>query len=94
MAQAFCRLGSKVTLVEEWEHILPHDDRDAARLVSEAFIGEGVEIHCKVRAEKVWQDTKDIHLSAGSKEIVGDTLLVAVGRRPELDGLDLSLAGV
>ena len=44
--------------------------------------------------ERAWQEEDGIHLSAGEHEFVGDRLLVAVGRRPNVTRLDLENAGV
>ncbi|GAJ24873.1 unnamed protein product, partial [marine sediment metagenome] len=44
--------------------------------------------------DRVWQKGKTIHVAAGVKELAGDCLLVAVGRRPNVDGLALEKAGV
>jgi pyruvate/2-oxoglutarate dehydrogenase complex dihydrolipoamide dehydrogenase (E3) component len=94
MAQAFQRLGSKVTLIEAEDHLLPRDIPQASQVLAEVFEAEGINLHLGAAAEWVWQDQEGIHLVAGSKELVGDALLVAAGRRPNVDGLDLDKAGV
>ncbi|MEA3440522.1 MAG: FAD-dependent oxidoreductase [Chloroflexota bacterium] len=94
MAQAFRRLGAGVTLIERLDRVLPRDDPAASQVLSQAFIDEGIDIHCGMKIERAWQDGDGIHLSAGEEELVGDTLLVAVGRRPNVAGLGLENAGV
>jgi pyruvate/2-oxoglutarate dehydrogenase complex dihydrolipoamide dehydrogenase (E3) component len=59
--------------------------------------GEGIEIVHNARAELVWQDRgggRQIHVGAGSNGLVGDALLIATGRRPNVNGLDLEKAGI
>jgi pyruvate/2-oxoglutarate dehydrogenase complex dihydrolipoamide dehydrogenase (E3) component len=94
MAQAFRRLGARVTLVSSRERVLPRDDVAASRVLGEVFKAEGIEVRYNARAERAWQDESGIHLVAGDAELVGDALFVAVGRRPNVDGLDLEQAGV
>ncbi|MEE8471947.1 MAG: FAD-dependent oxidoreductase, partial [Dehalococcoidia bacterium] len=94
MAQAFHRLGAEVTLMEAAERLLPQDDVDASRALAEAFTSEGIDLRLGVSAQRVWQDGEGIHLVAGDSETVCDGLLVAVGRRPNVHGLDLEKAGV
>jgi pyruvate/2-oxoglutarate dehydrogenase complex dihydrolipoamide dehydrogenase (E3) component len=93
MAQAFQRLGARVTLAEGEGRILPREEIEASQALSEVFLAEGMELRMNAKVERVWQDADGIHLAAGG-EIVGDALLIAVGRRPSVDGLDLEKAGV
>jgi pyruvate/2-oxoglutarate dehydrogenase complex dihydrolipoamide dehydrogenase (E3) component len=94
IAQGFRRLGSRVTLIEGGDRLLPHDDHDASRTLAEVFINEGIDLRLQSTVERTCQIGSDVHLATESKEIVGDALLVAVGRRPNLDGLFLEKAGV
>ncbi|MBT3363342.1 MAG: FAD-dependent oxidoreductase [Chloroflexi bacterium] len=94
MAQAFCRLGSKVTLVEAGDHLLPRDEPDASHLLAEVLKSEGVDLLLNATVRQVWQNDDGIHLDTGQGEVTGDVLLVAVGRHPNVDGLSLENAGV
>ncbi len=94
MAQAFCRLGAKVTVIEAGERMLPRDEPAASKVIAEVFTSEGIDLRFNVTVERAWQDRDGIHLSAGGEELVGDALLVAVGRRPNVDSLALDQAGV
>ncbi len=85
MAQAFRRLGAQVTLVEGESRLLPREEMEASQLLAEVFEGEGLKLRLDAKAERVWQDEKGIHIKAGSTEILGDALLVAIGRRPSVD---------
>jgi pyruvate/2-oxoglutarate dehydrogenase complex dihydrolipoamide dehydrogenase (E3) component len=94
MAQAFRRLGAQVTLVEGENRLLPREEMQVSQLLGEVFAGEGIELRLDAKAERVWDDEKGIHIAAGGTELLGDALLVAIGRRPSVDGLDLEKADV
>ena len=99
MAQAFARLGSRVVLVENARGILPRDDPDAAQIVAEALRRDGVEISCATEIREVRRAAggeKSLVLDCDGKveEILADAILVAVGRAPNVEGLDLEAAGV
>jgi pyruvate/2-oxoglutarate dehydrogenase complex dihydrolipoamide dehydrogenase (E3) component len=94
LAQAFRRLGSKVTLVE-LDRLLPKDDPELAEVVRQRLLAEGVTLHEKSKAVAVAPGPRvTIEGPAGRQELAGSHLLVALGRRPEFGGLDLAKAGV
>jgi len=93
MTQAFCRLGSKVTLVEAGDRILPHDDIAASKVLTEVFEAEGIDLCLNAAIERVWKND-DIHVSIDQSEVTGDALMIAVGRRPNVEGLSLEKANV
>jgi pyruvate/2-oxoglutarate dehydrogenase complex dihydrolipoamide dehydrogenase (E3) component len=94
ISQGFHRLGSRVTLVEGGDRLLPHDDSDASKTLAEVFRTEGIDLKLKSNVERTWQEGDDIHLIAAGRELVCDALLVAVGRRPSVEGLVLEKAGI
>jgi pyruvate/2-oxoglutarate dehydrogenase complex dihydrolipoamide dehydrogenase (E3) component len=98
MAQAFRRLGSEVSVVDVLDSLLPREDPDIARLAGEALATEGVRIRLGVRVEAAEYDrgTHRLRLRRGAEQLSleGDALLVATGRRPNVDGLGLEAAGV
>jgi pyruvate/2-oxoglutarate dehydrogenase complex dihydrolipoamide dehydrogenase (E3) component len=94
MAQAFQRLGSQVTLLASRGRLLPRDDPEASRTLGKVFEAEGINIVYSTRAELAWQDQAGIHVGAGGRGLVGDALLMATGRRPNVDGMGLENAGV
>lgn len=94
LAQAFARLGSRVTLVE-MGRLLPKDDPEAADVVRRSLAADGVEI--LEGAKAVGVEAGPVLLVEQSDEqrrIEGSHLLVAVGRRPDYEGLELAAAGV
>jgi pyruvate/2-oxoglutarate dehydrogenase complex dihydrolipoamide dehydrogenase (E3) component len=94
MAQAYARLGSRVSLIEQAQRILPGFDRDISRLLKQQLRADGVDIvHGVVERVQQQGDVKKVVLNDGS-ELSGDQLLVAVGRRPAVAGLDLEQAGI
>lgn len=97
MAQAFRRLGSKVTVLEAFEPFAK-DDPEAAAIVLTQLEKEGIEIHAKARVERIEQGEKNIiaHVTTtdGTRKIRGSHLLVAAGRKPSVAGLSLDKAGI
>jgi len=94
MAQAFCRLGSNVTLLEAGPRLLPQDEPEASGLIASRLMDEGVDLRLNAMVDRLWQNGYTIHVGMDGKELEGDALLVAGGRRPVLDDLELDKAGV
>ena len=94
MAQAHRRLGARVTVIEG-ARALGRDDPEAAALVVETLRREGVEIFEHVQVEKVAGRTGAIEVQVrGGTIFSGTHLLVAVGRTPNLERLELDRAGI
>ena len=95
LAQACQRLGSQVTLVEALERILPNDEPEAGQVVADALLRDGVELRLGAPVESVGSDgAGTITVRAGGADVLGDGILVAVGRRANVEGLGLENAGV
>ena len=94
MAQAHRRLGAEVTVLDVGP-LLPRDDPELAASLAERLAGEGVVTRPRVEIAAVERDGEDIlvHLER-SERIAGSHLLVAAGRRPNVEALDLSAAGI
>jgi pyruvate/2-oxoglutarate dehydrogenase complex dihydrolipoamide dehydrogenase (E3) component len=97
MAQAFCRLGSEVTVLEAAAP-LAKDDPECAAIVLDQLEREGVVIRSGVKVVRVKHASSSVAVtyeSAGGEQTVeGRYLLVATGRKPTTDGLDLDSAGI
>ncbi len=95
LAQAFARLGSQVSIVERLPHLLPQEDPELSDALREVLIAEGIRVHTETSAERVRTtgDTRVIECSGGL-HLEAEQILIAVGRRPSLDGLNLEAAGV
>lgn len=98
MAQAFCRLGTKVILAQDQPMFLPREERDAAHILSDSLARDGVEIHLNtsVAAVRVKDGLKlaDLVREGDTTTVSVDQILTGIGRTPNLDGLDLAAAGV
>jgi len=97
MAQAFAQLGSEVYLVEAEHGVLPREDREAAEIVQRAMTKDGVKLLCCGKKLEIKHDdgirlTVESHGQSYDEPI--DQLLVSVGRRPNVEGLNLEAVGV
>jgi dihydrolipoamide dehydrogenase len=95
MAQAFQRFGSKVTFITHNANLLPRDDATATELLKKVMLAEGVQILVKSEVERFEKRGKEkvLHLKGG-KQLVVDEVIIAVGRVPAVEGLDLQQAKV
>ena len=94
MAQAFARLGSRVTLIEQADRILPQFDHDVSKVLKQQFFDDGINIvHGTAVRVQQHGDNREILLD-DERRFNGDQLLVAIGRRPVVNGLGLEKAGV
>lgn len=94
MAQAYARLGSRVTLIELADYILPRFDRDISQGIKEQLLMDGINIVHGVVARVSQQQAVKMVMMEDGREISGDRLLVAIGRRPVVSELGLDKAGV
>jgi pyruvate/2-oxoglutarate dehydrogenase complex dihydrolipoamide dehydrogenase (E3) component len=98
LAQAFRRLGCEVTLFHNASHILNREDDDAAEILQRSFIRDGIRLvlDCKIKRVEKKNGSKVIHIECGEKgeEIAVDEILVGAGRAPNVEGLNLEVAGV
>ncbi|MEO1973623.1 MAG: mercuric reductase, partial [Pirellulaceae bacterium] len=98
MAQAFARLGSQVTQIEQSPHILPREEPDAALLVQAAMERDGVKFVLDATVNRVEQrgDEKVVCLEQDGKqrELIGDALLLGMGRSPNVEEMGLEDVGV
>lgn len=97
LGQAFRRLGSEVVIVEAAD-ILGREDPQAARVVLDELDADGVELRPRTRAIRAEAGRSGPVLIVeghdGESRIEGSHLLIAVGRTPSTDGLDLDKAGI
>lgn len=101
MAQAFRRLGSDVTIVEYADQVLGPEDPDIAGIVHGRLEAEGARILTGTKALSVATNGSSVLLRVGPstgegepRTIEGDVLLVAAGRKPNVEGLELRAAGI
>jgi pyruvate/2-oxoglutarate dehydrogenase complex dihydrolipoamide dehydrogenase (E3) component/uncharacterized membrane protein YdjX (TVP38/TMEM64 family) len=98
LAQCFARLGSKVTLVQKGPRLLPREDADAAEALQARLQREGLELALGHRAVRISPDGDGgvLHCAVGAGEVAidFDTLLLALGRQPNTEGLGIEALGL
>ncbi len=89
------RLGAEVTVLEYLDRILPTMDAEVSRAAERIFRKEGLDIRTGVKVEAVRPEGKGARVELGGGEVLeADRVLLAVGRRPYTEGLDLERAGL
>ncbi len=98
LAQFFCRIGTRTTLIQRSDHILSKEDEDLARPVEAKFREEGMEVFTATKLLRVEQsgENRSVFFTHEGKEksATAETILQALGRKPNVEGLNLSSAGV
>jgi pyruvate/2-oxoglutarate dehydrogenase complex dihydrolipoamide dehydrogenase (E3) component len=93
-AGMFARFGSRGTLLNSAARLLPREDPDVAEAVAAAMTDAGVELIHGVRAQGLVDDGSRVRVHHSGGIVDADAVLVATGRSPSTDGLDLAAAGV
>ncbi len=94
MAQAMARLGSHVTLFERAEHILSREDPDAAKVVQQSLMHDGVQVVTGAKDLSIGPGDNCKVVTVESTRYEVDALLIAVGRAPNVEGIGLDIVGV
>jgi pyruvate/2-oxoglutarate dehydrogenase complex dihydrolipoamide dehydrogenase (E3) component len=98
LAQAFRRLGCEVTLTHRAAHILNREDRDAAEIIEQSFVRDGIGLilNCQTKRVEKKNGEKVLFFECAGKEegIAVDEILVGIGRTPNVEGLNLEGVGV
>ena len=94
LAQAFALLGTAVTLVEAGPRLLPREDRDAAEIVRQRLAADGVRVLAGASVRGCAQEGRHVSAAFDTERVQAEAVLVAVGRRPNTEGLMLEAAGV
>ena len=96
--QLFRRFGSKVTIIQSREQLLKGEDPDVAQEVENIFKEDGIDILLNANATRASRSDGEIRLDvecqARSQKIAGSHLLIATGRSPNSDTLNLAAAGI
>ncbi len=98
-AQMFRRFGSEVTIMQRGEQLLAREDEDVAEAVAEILREDGIEVLLETEALQAGQNGDGrieliVQTPDGERTLSGSHLLVAIGRPPNTDSLDLDAAGV
>jgi len=99
LAQAFHRLGSKVILFHRGSHLLNKEDADAAEIVQNVLIQEGIQLVLSSQTENVVKaaEGKTLYYTSGNgtkQSVTVDEILVGAGRAPNVESLNLDAVGV
>ncbi len=98
LAQTFRRFGSEVTIIDRDDRVLPREDRDASAVVQAQLEREGVRLVLGAVLTAATRNgdtcTLTYERAGATEKCSGDQILVAAGRTPNLDGLDVGAAGV
>jgi pyruvate/2-oxoglutarate dehydrogenase complex dihydrolipoamide dehydrogenase (E3) component len=98
LAQAFCRLGSQVSIVQNEAEFLPREERDAAQILARSMARDGVNIILNTQVIGARPENGQMCLQTENygvqREVRADQVLVSVGRVPQIEGLDLQSAGI
>lgn len=98
LAQAFQRLGIQIELFDIADQVLGREDPDAARIVQQELVNDGVQLHLEAELQKVTAvDQKkqlDYEQNGQKKSIKVDKIMLAVGRKPNIENLNLEAAGI
>ncbi|HEY9669455.1 MAG TPA: dihydrolipoyl dehydrogenase [Coleofasciculaceae cyanobacterium] len=98
LAQTFQRLSSQVVLLQQSSHILTHEDADAAEIIQQTFVREGIQLllNSKIKRIERRDGEKAIYYEVNGQEnaVIVDEILLAVGRTPNIENLNLEAVGV
>jgi pyruvate/2-oxoglutarate dehydrogenase complex dihydrolipoamide dehydrogenase (E3) component len=99
MSQAFSRLGSRVTVVDQGHHILPREDRDLADAVRRVLESEGVDfkLGCTIEEVRDLGHAREVRVRTADRRelrLTAEAVLVALGRSANTEGLGLESIGV
>jgi dihydrolipoamide dehydrogenase len=94
IASAFARLGSQVKLFEALDRVLPTEDADISRIAARGFKAQGIDVHTSTLVSDVNSTEKAVTCKFGDQPGEFDYLVLATGRRPDVEGLGLGEAGI
>ncbi len=95
MAQAVTRLGARVTIIEGSDHLLSREPAPLGEALAEVLRRDGIELVLGERAAAARRDGEDyVVVVEDGRELRGDRILVATGRRPRVEGIGLETIGI
>jgi pyruvate/2-oxoglutarate dehydrogenase complex dihydrolipoamide dehydrogenase (E3) component len=97
--QMFCRFGSRVTIIESGSQLAPKEDPDVAEAIAEILREDGIQIYLETNTRQArrlpeGQIVLKLQTPDGEETLTGSHLLMAVGRTPNTESLNLSAAGI
>lgn len=95
LGQFLCRFGVRVTLVEAAERLLAREDPQVGELIAPVLREEGIDVRLGATAQAVRrEDGGRVVVLEGGEEVGGQELLIAIGRRPRVEGIGLETVGI
>jgi pyruvate/2-oxoglutarate dehydrogenase complex dihydrolipoamide dehydrogenase (E3) component len=94
LAQVFSRFGTRVTVVEAADRMLPLEEPEAGRMLAEVFAGEDIAVLVGAAVRSVHHEEIGFTLTLDGEQVAGDRLLVATGRRSDLAALGVGTVGI
>ncbi|MHB1571190.1 MAG: dihydrolipoyl dehydrogenase [Solirubrobacteraceae bacterium] len=94
IASAYARLGVSVTLFEALDRVLPTEDADISKLVERGLKRQGIEVHTATLVSGIESGDRQVAFKFGEETGEADWLVIAAGRRPDVEALGLEAAGV
>ncbi len=96
--QMFRRFGSRVTIIQSGPQLLSGEDADVAGEVASILTQDGIDVQLNTKAERVQKEAAQIQVSTRTgdetRTVQGSHLLVAIGRTPNTDSLNVPAAGI
>ncbi len=94
IASAYARLGTEVGLFEAVERVLPLEDADISKAAGRALSKQGIKVHTGTLVKDVKTEGDKVTFTHGDTPAEADYLVIAAGRRPDVEALGLDTAGV
>ncbi len=94
IASAYGRMGTKVLLFEALDRVLPTEDADISKVAGRAFTKQNIEVHTETLVKDVESGDSTVSFSYGDQQGEADWLVIAAGRAPDVEVLNLDAAGI
>jgi dihydrolipoamide dehydrogenase len=94
IASAYGRMGTQVLLFEALDRVLPTEDAEISKVAGRALSKQNIEIHTGTLVENVKSGDASVSFSYGDEQAEVDWLVIAAGRAPDVEALNLDAAGV
>jgi pyruvate/2-oxoglutarate dehydrogenase complex dihydrolipoamide dehydrogenase (E3) component len=94
LGQAFSRLGSKVTILASSDRLLPKEEPEISDLLKSEFQKEGISVINNLKSDRIEFESGEYVLKAGAQKYRAEKILIATGRLPNTENLNLEAAGI
>jgi dihydrolipoamide dehydrogenase len=94
IASAYARLGTEVLLIEALDRVLPTEDVDISKHAERGLKKQGISIHTSTLVQNVQSGDSSVTFTYGDQQAEAEWLVIAAGRRPDIEALGLNRVGV